>query len=152
MRVRSEQPSHIFSGTEKTGPQNSVKSGDLAVLTRFDCEKGLLGRIFQFSYLTGRKKDCQYSSNFVDLLKESYKNIGVYANWFEETQALDNQATSKVSFKPVDLIFTPGVLTNVTSIDDSILLYNADFLFLVPVQILKTVLPRWQVKMTFDMT
>lgn len=156
MRVRSEQPSHIFTGTETgTGPQTSVKSGDLCIFTRVDCEKCLLGRIIQFSYLAGSKKERQYSSDFVGLSKESYKSIGVYANWFQGTRALDNQVASTVSFKPVDLVFTPGYLAvgnYVASIDDSTLVQNADFSFSVPVEILKTALPRWRVKLTFDMT
>lgn len=156
MRVRSEQPSHIFTGTETgTGPQTSVKSGDLCIFTRVDCEKCLLGRIIQFSYLAGNKKDRQYSSDFVDLSKESCKSIGVYANWFQGTRALENQVAGTVSFKPVDLVFTPGYLSMcnyVSSIDDSTLVENEDFSFSVPVEILKTVLPRWRVKLTFDMT
>ena len=33
MRVRSEQPSHIFAGTEnRTGPQDLVKSGVLVCM------------------------------------------------------------------------------------------------------------------------
>lgn len=144
MRVRSEQPSHIFTGTETgTGPQTSVKSGVLCIFTRVDCEECLLGRIIQFSYLAGSKKERQYSSDFVDLPKESYKSIGVYANWFQGTRALDNQVASTVSFKPVDLVFTPGYLSvgnYVASIDDSTLVQNADFSFSVPLEILKTAL------------
>ena len=156
MRVRSEQPSHIFAGTEnRTGSQDSVKLGDLCIFTGVDCEKCLLGRIIQFSYLTGAKKERQYSSNFVVLSKESYKSIGVYANCFQGTRALNNQDANEVSFKPVDFVFTPGYLPMshyVASINDSTLLYNADFSFSIPVEILKTALPRWRVKMTFDMT
>ena len=66
-------------------------------------EKCLLGRIIQFSYLTGAKKERQYSSNFVDLSKESYKSIGVYANWFQGTRALNNQDANEVSFKLLTL-------------------------------------------------
>ena len=66
-------------------------------------------------------RERQYSSNFVDLSKESYKSIGVYANWFQGTRTLNNQDANEVSFKPVDLVFTPGYLPMshyVASIDD----------------------------------
>ena len=79
----------------------------------------------------------------------------MYANWFQGTRALNNQDANEVSFKPVDLVFTSGYLPMshyVASIDDSTLLYNADVSFSIPVEILKTALPRWRVKMTFDMT
>lgn len=36
--------------------------------------------------------------------------MGVYANWFLGTRALNNQVANSVSFKPVDLVFTPGYL------------------------------------------
>ena len=145
----------IYMPAQKIELVLETQLGDLCIFTRVDCEKCLLGRIIQFSYLTGAKKERQYSSNFVDLTKESYKSIGVYANWFQGTRALNNQDFNKVSFKPVELVFTPGYLPMsyyIASIDDSTLLYNADFSFSIPVEILKTALPRWRVKMTFDMT
>ena len=156
MRVQSEQPNHIFTGTDTgTGPQMSVKSGDPCIFTRVDCEKCLLARIIQSSYLAGSKKERQYLSDFVDLSKESFKSIGVYANWFQGTHALDNQIADTVSFKPVKFSFTPGYLSManyVATINDATLVENAHFSFCIPVAILKTVLPRWRVKLTFDMS
>ena len=40
IRVRSEQPDHLFSNSESiSGPQKSVKSGDLCVFKRLDEKK-----------------------------------------------------------------------------------------------------------------
>ena len=83
IRVRSEQPDHLFSNSESTsGPQKSVKSGDLCVFKRIDQKKYIVGRVIQFSYLLGNKRERQYSANYVDLSKDSYKTIGVFANWY----------------------------------------------------------------------
>ena len=84
LRVRAQQPSHIFSNSEneKIGLQNALSSGDLCLFKRVDSSKCLIGRLIQFSYLTGNKRERQYNSMYVDMTKESYKGIGVLANWF----------------------------------------------------------------------
>ena len=48
-------------------------------------KKLLDGRIIQFSYMTGNKRERQYPSGFVDMTKPSFTTIGVFANWFRET-------------------------------------------------------------------
>ena len=84
IRVRSEQPDHLFSNSESTsGPQKSVKSGDLCVFKRLGEKKYIVGRVIQFSYLLETKRERQYSGNYVDLSKDSYKTIGVFANWYK---------------------------------------------------------------------
>ena len=59
----------------------SVRSGDLCVFKRVDRKKPkyLLGRVVQFSYLSGSKRDRQYTSTYVDMTKENFKTIGAFA-------------------------------------------------------------------------
>ena len=76
IRVRSGQPDHLFSNSESTsGPS------DLCVFKRLDEKKYIVGRVIQFSYLLGNKRERQYSANYVNLSKDSYKTISVFANW-----------------------------------------------------------------------
>ena len=109
LRVRSEQPSHLFSGIDQQSALSSnVRIGDLCVFRRVDCDRLLLGRVIQFSYLTGSKKQRSYSSTYVDMSIESFKEIGVYCNYF----ARSNSAYSDtIPFVPLDLVFTAGYLT-----------------------------------------
>ena len=58
-----------------------IKVGDFRIFKRIDNEKLLTNKIVQFSYLDGNKRDRQYSSNFVDISKDSYKHIGAFADW-----------------------------------------------------------------------
>eukprot|EP00112_Aurelia_sp_Birch-Aquarium-sp1_P016531 Seg376.10 transcript_id=Seg376.10/GoldUCD/mRNA.D3Y31 product="hypothetical protein" protein_id=Seg376.10/GoldUCD/D3Y31 len=156
LRVRSEQPSHIFTGLDinHCGPQQSVRSGDLCIFKRMDSKtKCLVGRIVQFSYLQGTKRERQYSSDNVDLSKTSYKNIGVCSNWYQGTKVGQNNATGVVNFKPLDQVFTPGYLSleyYVTSIDDKALI-DSEYSFSISEEALTKALPRWRVLMTFDM-
>ena len=57
LRVRSEQPFHVFSvSTPGTGTNTSscIKSEDLCIFRRVDDEdKYLCGRVIQFSHLSG---------------------------------------------------------------------------------------------------
>ena len=83
LRVRGVQPEHVFTGeTRNVSGDNVVSSGELCVFKRIDCPNYLLGRIVQFSYLQGKKRQRQFSGQTVELQKESCKNIGVFANWY----------------------------------------------------------------------
>ena len=81
-RFWSDQPLHLFSGTDLGREKNSslVQMGELCLFRQVDKEKALLGRVIQFSYLKGNKKQREFSGTFVDMSNNSYKNIGVYAN------------------------------------------------------------------------
>ena len=63
--------------------------------------------MIQFSYLEGNKRQREYSGTFVDTSKESYKLIGVFANWFVLMDDTDDP--SILAFTPLDdiLAFTP---------------------------------------------
>ena len=86
LRVHLQQPTHVFATTYLTTTdtqRNIVKSGDMCLFKRVDDpSKSLLGRIVQFSYLKGNKRARQYSSDYVDMTKASYKTVGAFSNWF----------------------------------------------------------------------
>ena len=157
LRVRAQQPNHIFSGLEvdKCGPMQCVRAGDLCVFIRIDCaEKCLVGRIIQFSYMQGNKRERQYSADFVDLTKATYKNIGVFANWFQGTRISQDRRVDVVEFKPLELIFTPGYISlthYIASIDDSTMIESSDNSFSLPIDVVRKVLPQWKTKLTFDL-
>ena len=62
----------------------------------------------QFSYLTGNKRQCEYSSSYVDMSIPSYVNIGVYCNYF--ARCSDSVVQGAIRFKPLNQVFTAGYL------------------------------------------
>ena len=118
--------------------------------SRVDCkEKCLTGRIVQFSYMKGSKKERQYSSVFVDLTKESYKNIGVFANCFQGTRNPAERENSTVTFTPLADVFTPGYLSlehYLSSINDSTMIVSPNYSFSLSTNVLKKVLPRLEIQ------
>ena len=79
IRVRKDDPK---SASKSAQTESVVSSGNLCVFRRIDCNKIVIGRVVQFSYLEGNKRPQEYSSMYVDLTKDSYKSIGAFANWF----------------------------------------------------------------------
>ena len=61
MRVREQQLGHLSSGSSTVGTQNDsesrVKAGALCLFKRVDCQKILVGRVVQFSYIEGNKRE-----------------------------------------------------------------------------------------------
>ena len=87
--------------------QTVVTSGDLCVFRRVDDDQKLLiGRIVQFSYLTGTKRQQEYSSMYVDLTKD-HSGIGAFANWF----AVADNVDGFVHFSPLIDVFTQGYVS-----------------------------------------
>ena len=153
LRVRAEQPNHIY--TNHSIPSRSsadkVNSGDLCIFSRLDSQKYLLGRAIQVSYLSGSKRARQYSSTYVDMTKESVKNIGVLANWFQGTKQ-GRTIADLVAFKHVN-VFTAGYISMenyVGKIDDSSLVGHEEYAFCLPVAFLNEILPQWSRQITFD--
>ena len=107
LRVRSSQPSHLFSTTDSSLSQTSsiIHIGDLCLFRQIDNERVLLGRVVQFSYLTGTKKEREFSGSYVDMSNESYKGIGVYANWFARR---GSEVGEIIYFDALDLVFKAG--------------------------------------------
>ena len=90
---------HI-SEDEPSMVKTVVKYGDMCV---DDGKKMLVGRIFQFSYLTGTKRQQEYSSMYVDLTQD-HAGIGAFANWFAVSDVVDDF----VFFSPLIDVFTQG--------------------------------------------
>ena len=90
LRVRAVQPNHVFVRSQQD-VSSSIASGDLCIFKRIDCSECLVGRVVQFSYLLGTKKQRQFSNESVDLEKDSARNIGIYANWFYGVKPSENQ-------------------------------------------------------------
>ena len=81
LRVRAAQLKHIYTTPESRAVlDNLISSGNLCIFKRVECSQCLIGRVLQFSYLEGTKRQRQFSSDLVDLSKDSVNNIGVYAN------------------------------------------------------------------------
>ena len=49
--------------------------------------------------MQGSKREHQYSSDFVGLIKNTYKNVGVLANRFQGTRGAEEALENVVSFK-----------------------------------------------------
>ena len=107
LRVRANNPDHLYSvDSKRVSASNTVRAGDLCAFRRIDDDKKfLLGRVIQFSYLNGNKRQRQYSSNFVDLTKDSIKNIGALCNWYKY-MSFDK---TKVFFEPLSM-YTAGYI------------------------------------------
>uniref|UniRef100_A0A7M5X9S7 Uncharacterized protein n=2 Tax=Clytia hemisphaerica TaxID=252671 RepID=A0A7M5X9S7_9CNID len=151
LRVRASQPRHLFNGEgeRESEQQQIVRSGDLCLFRRTDSEKSLIGRIIQFSYLEGSKKERQYSSSYVDMSLDSYKKIGVFANWYHVKSPI---VSSSVSFVPNET-FTTGYLSMenyISSIKESILEDNGEASFTISKDNLKKIDPNWSKTFTFD--
>ena len=141
LRVRSAQPTHLFSGTRgnDSGPQQRVNSNDLCFFRRIDSEKLLIGRVVQFSYLEGSKRAREYSSLYVDTSIDSCNSIGVSANWFQG--AKETSENEFVSFIPLDGMFTIGYLSMkyyVATIDENVLCETENAAFSIPASVLST--------------
>lgn len=151
LRVRASQPSHLFHDENEiqSNQEKLVKSGDLCFFERADSNKLLLGRLVQFSYLEGSKKQRQYSSSYVDMSLESFKTIGVFANWYSASVSVDQQ---KVSFIPVDS-FTTGYLpmeNYVSTISESYLEEDENASFCISKNSLQKMNANWEKLLSFD--
>ena len=127
LRVRNEQPSHLLTGNDNNPNDTEVivHIGDLIIIRQIDNpEKVLLGRVIQFSYLEGTRSSHRYSSTYVDTSKDSYKTIGVYANYYA---LFDPEINDIIPFESLDSFFTTGYapmenfvcLVNSSSVIDS---------------------------------
>ena len=157
LRVRRDQPDHLFSVTEiDTGYVKScVRSGDLCIFQRVDRKRKmyLVGRVIQFSYLSGSKKDRQYSSDYVDMTKDSYKNIGLFANWYVGVYSNSFHGMSLLPFKPLEDLFTIGYLSMeqyVSTVDEESLVYLDDFSFGLPYAEITKIVPKWFTELTLE--
>ena len=126
-----------------------VNSGDLCIFNRLDTGKKLIGRVIQFSYLEGNKKQRQYSSSYVDMSLESHKNIGVFANWYAISRVVDQ--SKKVFFSTLDA-FTIGYLSMekyVSTVNEVEMAELEDEAFSIPIVNLENLIQDWGETMTF---
>lgn len=145
LRVRSSQPSHIFGNSDSSPEKSSdfVHIGDLCLFRQLGSEKVLLGRVIQFSYLSGSKKEREFSGTYVDMKNESYKNIGVYANWFARRIIEEGDF---VHFEALDLVFTTGYHSMehfVGIVDDLSIACNPSATLAIKCSALDELLPDW---------
>ena len=122
-----------------------------------DAEKYIIGRVIQFSYLRGNKREREYSSNYCDISKQSHNNIGTFANWYIAVHPRDT--TENVFFKPVMLptagyvFFKPVMLPTAGYVAMSNYVARIDehtLSFSLPQQVLDKVLPNWLHQLKFD--
>ena len=127
--------------------------GDLCLFHRVDSEKVLLGRVIQFSYLERSKKQREYSGTFVDMSIDSYKNIGVFANWFARQRNEQPDSNNLILFEPLDFVFTAGYLSMdnyIATIKDSSLVDEPIATIAIPSASLNSVFPQWECLLTLS--
>lgn len=151
LRVREEQPAHIFStSSSQDSEDNYLQCGSLCIFRRVDNDsRYLVGRAVQFSYLEGSKKERQYSSSYVDLSKESFKNIGVFCNWYN----ISHNDSETLFFQPID-IFTPGYLSLeyfYRYLPDSLLADEPDCSFAIRIDAISGFLEDWRALLSPDL-
>lgn len=149
LRVRAAQPSHLYNSNNKSHCQREelIQSGDLCAFKQVESDKLIIGRVIQFSYLEGTKKQREYSSTYVDVTCESFNSIGVFCNWFQPVKALDG-----LVFFPLD-VFTTGyhpMEYYVSTVDMSSLQSHDEGSFSIKIQTLQKMFPDWESELCFD--
>ena len=125
-------------------------------MRRLQSEKVLVGRVVQFSYMEGNKKQREYSATYVDMATyrmkkatndKTFRDIGVYANYF--ARAEESNHNTDIDFQALDLIFKAGYLSmdhyvstiNEKSVSPS---DRADATFSLPVSVVEKLIPQWK--------
>ena len=115
--------------------------------------KYLLGRVVQFSFLSGSKRDRHYTSTCVDMTKESFKTIGAFANWYIGVYSDSSHVDQFLPFMPFENFFSIGYLPMdqyVNTVSDECLVKVIDFSFGIPyVEITKNI-PNWYKELTLE--
>ena len=75
LRVRRDQP-FLYQKLIVVWIHQSVLGIFVYSNVSIEKNKHLLGRVIHFSYLSGSKRDSQYTSTYVDMTKERFKTIG----------------------------------------------------------------------------
>ena len=103
--------------------------------------------------MDGSKRDRQYSSNYVDMTKDSYKKIGLFANWYIGVYSDSFHAMQVLLFKPLEDVFRIGYLPMeqyISTVDDGSLSYVNDFSFGIPYAKITKVIPNWFKELTLE--
>ena len=155
LRVRSNQPTHLFSGldTGQEGTSSHVNIGDLCLFRQeIDNEKVLMGRVVSFSYMEGPKRVREYSSTYVNIdeyakRKPDDRDIGTFANWFARRVEDDVNDAELAFFEPLELVFQAGYLSMeyyIAKIHESSIVCDPDATIAIKSTSLNTILPRWR--------
>ena len=145
LRVREEQPNHLLNRENvRNVVETFVKIGDTCIFKRLDTEKYLTGKFVQFSHLMGNKHERQYSSNYIDMSKDSFKSIGTFVNWVMARSG----ANDFVTFQRLDGIFTIGYILLekfICKIDETLLNKSC-----ISSTVLDEILSHWRISFTYD--
>ena len=107
IRVRANNEK---SSSEPARNETTVTSGDLCVFKQINTQnKILFGRMIQFSYLAGTKRQQEYSGMYVDLREPSYNTIGAFANWYARDDESDN--SDFIELTPIKHSFQIGYVS-----------------------------------------
>ena len=148
--MRPEQAHHLLNNDNCNMLDSCIKVGDFCVFKRIDNEKFLIGKIVQFSYLEGNKRDRQYSSNYVDVSKDSYEKIGAFADWYV---ILEDPENGLIRLEELETgIFTVGYVSMdqyYCRIESTMLTFN-DSNILIQVPSMDNIFPQWRTCLTFQ--
>ena len=139
LRVRKTQLSHIHNDQDESAyPEKHVKNCDLCIFKRVDDpSKYALGRILQFSYMSGTKKHREFSGDYVDLDKEDsdLSQIGSFCNWYVASEEIDSAVGFSITHS-----YTQGYLSldnYIMKIPKNHLAHSDMFAFLIEKDYLK---------------
>ena len=102
------------------------------------------------------KRERGFRGSYVDMEKETYKLIGVLANWYARFDIPDNEEMQDmVSFTPLNNVFKTGYLSMdhyVCKIKDSDLIHNPneEVSFSISVNVIRLLLPNWEEELTMN--
>ena len=101
----------------------------------------------------GSKRDRQYTSTYVDMTKESFKTIGVFANWYIGVYSDSSHVDQVLPFMPFENLFSIGYLPMdqyVNTISDECLVSVIDFSFGIPYVEITKIIPNWFKELTLE--
>ncbi len=103
--------------------------------------------------MKGSKRERQYSGNYVDLSKESVRDMGVYTNWYSAVRHRKTKEEGSVSFNAICAKFTCGYVSTenyIATIDDDMIVDSQTHAFAIPARALDSALPNWRKRLSFD--
>ena len=91
-----------------------------------------------------RSKQLEYSSTYVDMSIDSYKEIGVFANYFARFEQDEDEKNDFILFQHLDLVFSAGYLSTENCIgtinETSVVTSNhTDITFAIPLDSISSI-------------
>ena len=134
------------SSSEPARTETTVTSGDLCIFRQIDTDDRILvGRMIQFTYLSGTKRQQEYSGMYVDLSEPSYKTIGVFGNWYAQEDNIKKQ--DLIEFVPIRHAFHIGYVSMenyVCTVPNANFISTDSGSFTIPRNMEIANLPNWQ--------